>query len=125
MVSRKVPSGKGCVSSMYKMGVIGDRDSILGFKSLGLSVHFAYDGERAARLVKRMARENYAVIFITEEMAKLIPETLERYKAETLPAVIPIPSNKGSLGFGMEMLNQNVEKAVGVNILLNDEEGDV
>ena len=110
---------------MYKMGVIGDRDSILGFKSLGLTVHFAYDGDRAARLVNRMARESYAVIFITEEMAKEIPHVLERYNAETLPAVIPIPSNKGSLGLGMDMLNKNVEKAVGVNILLNDEEGDV
>ena len=105
---------------MYKMGVIGDRDSALGFKSLGLSVHYAYDAERAANLVNRMAREKYAVIFITDELAKQIPKVLKRYNADTIPAVIPIPTNAGSNGYGMEILNANVEKAVGVNILLNE-----
>lgn len=108
---------------MYKIGVIGDRDSTLGFKSLGLSVHVAYDEERAGKLVNRMAREKYAIIYITEELAEKIPSVLERYNTQTMPAVIPIPSNAGSTGFGMGILNANVEKAVGVNILLN-EEGD-
>lgn len=108
---------------MYKMAVIGDRDSVLGFKSLGLSVHFAYDGEEVTRLIRRMAREKYAVIFITEELAAVSEDVLERYKAETLPAIIPIPSNQGTTGLGMELLNKNVEKAVGVNILINEDEG--
>ena len=108
---------------MHKMAVIGDRDSAMGFKSLGLSVHYAYDADRAGRLVNRLAREDYAIIFITEELAKLIPTVLKRYNAETIPAVIPIPSNAGTDGFGMQRLSKNVEKAVGINILLN-EEGD-
>lgn len=108
------------MSYMYKMAVIGDRDSALGFKSLGLSVHFAYDEDRAGKLVNRLARENYAIIFITEELARQIPKVLKRYNTQTIPAVIPIPSNAGSDGFGMEILHANVEKAVGVNILLNE-----
>ncbi len=108
---------------MYKIAVIGDRDSVLGFKALGVSTHFAYDAERANTLIKRMAREKFAVIFITEELAELAKETIDRYKASTIPAIIPIPSNQGSTGIGMKMLNANVEKAVGVNILLNDDEG--
>ncbi|MEX1376938.1 MAG: V-type ATP synthase subunit F [Eubacteriales bacterium] len=108
---------------MYKIAVIGDRDSVLGFKALGVSTHFAYDAERAETLIKRMAREKYAVIFITEELAEKTQEIIDRYKSRTIPAIIPIPSNQGSTGIGMKMLNANVEKAVGVNILLNDDEG--
>lgn len=108
---------------MYKIAVIGDRDSVLGFKALGVSTHFAYDAERAEGLIKRLAREKFAVIFITEELAGQVQEIIERYKARTIPAIIPIPSNQGSKGIGMKMLNDNVEKAVGVNILLNDDEG--
>ena len=108
---------------MYKIAVIGDRDSVLGFKALGVSTHFAYDADRTERLIKRMAREKYAVIFITEELAEMTKEVIERYKSRTIPAIIPIPSNQGSTGIGMQMLNDNVEKAVGVNILLNDDEG--
>ena len=108
---------------MYKIAVIGDRDSVLGFKALGVSTHFAYDAQRANSLIKRLAREKYAVIFITENLAETALETINRYKSRTIPAIIPIPSNQGSTGIGMKMLNDNVEKAVGVNILLNDDEG--
>lgn len=107
--------------SMHKIAVIGDRDSVLGFKSLGLSVFFAYDEQRTVELIRRLERENYAVIFITEPLAALAKDDINKYRAQTLPAIIPIPSNQGSLGLGMQMLNENVEKAVGVNILLNDE----
>ena len=108
---------------MYKIAVIGDRDSVLGFKALGLSVFFAYDSERVKSIIRRLVREKYAVIFITEELAQMSQETLEKYVAQTIPAIIPIPSNQGSLGFGMQMLNNNVEKAVGVNILVDEDEG--
>ncbi len=107
---------------MYKIAVIGDRDSILGFKALGVRTHFAYDAERVNGLIRRLAREKYAVIFVTEELAEQSMEIIDRYKSRTIPAIIPIPSNQGSMGIGMQMLNDSVEKAVGVNILVNNDE---
>ncbi|MCR8608266.1 V-type ATP synthase subunit F, partial [Salmonella enterica subsp. enterica serovar Typhimurium] len=64
-----------------------------------------------------LAMNNYAVIFVTEQVAKDIEETIERYNREVLPAVILIPSNQGTLNIGMQRISDNVEKAVGVNIL--------
>jgi len=61
--------------------------------------------------------DKYAVIFVTEQVAKDIEETIKRYNRETLPAVILIPSNQGTLNIGMQRIRDNVEKAVGVNIL--------
>lgn len=102
---------------MHKIGVVGDKDSVLAFKSIGIDVHPVVDPEEARKTVDGMARENYAVIFVTEQIAKDISETIERYNRETLPAIILIPSNQGSLNIGMKRISDNVEKAVGVNIL--------
>jgi V/A-type H+-transporting ATPase subunit F len=102
---------------MYRIGVVGDKDSVLAFKSIGVDVYNVTDYGEAKNTVDKMAKGGYAVIFITEQIAKEINETIERYNRETLPAIILIPSNQGSLNIGMQKINNNVEKAVGVNIL--------
>mgnify|MGYP000858286388 CR=1 FL=1 len=106
--------------SMYKMGVIGDRDSILGFKVLGLSVFPVTQPEEAARLIHRLARENYAVLFLTENIAKDIQETIDRYSAVPFPVITLIPNNAGSLGLGLKGVRTSVEKALGVDILFGE-----
>ena len=87
---------------MYKMAVVGDQDSVLIFKALGLVTEEAYDGPEAARKIARLAKADCAVIFVTEPLAEQIPETIERYKTSLTPALIPIPTNGGSTGFGMK-----------------------
>jgi len=100
-----------------KIGVVGDKDSALAFKALGIDVFPVNEPEEARKTIDKLARDNYAVIFVTEQVAKNIEETIERYNKETLPAVILIPSNQGTLNIGMQRISDNVEKAVGVNIL--------
>ena len=105
--------------TMRKIGVIGDKDSILAFKAFGLDVFPAYvsSPEESRKAVDRLARDNYGIIFITEQIAETITETINRYNKEVLPAIILIPGNTGSLGVGLQRIRQNVEKAVGINIL--------
>ncbi len=102
---------------MHKVGVVGDKDSILAFKALGIDVYPVIEVEEARKAIDKMAVSNYAVIFVTEQIAKDLDETIERYNRQMLPAVILIPSNQGSLNIGMQRIRDNVEKAVGVNIL--------
>ena len=102
---------------MYKVAVVGDKDSILAFKALGVDVFTVYEKEEARKIVDTIARNNYGIIFITEQIASLIPDTIERYDKEIIPAVILIPSNQGTLNIGMNRINASVEKAVGSNIL--------
>lgn len=103
--------------SMYKIGVVGDKDSILAFKALGIDVFPVLDSDEARKIVDTLAAKKYGVIFITEQVAKDLDETIERYNRELLPAIILIPNNQGTLNIGMQRINDNVEKAVGVNIL--------
>jgi len=102
---------------MHKIGVVGDKDSILAFKALGVDVYPVVSKEEARRTIDTLASENYGIIFVTEQLAKDIPETIKRYNSEVIPAIILIPSNKGSLNIGLANIDKNVEKAIGSNIL--------
>jgi V/A-type H+/Na+-transporting ATPase subunit F len=104
---------------MAKIGVIGDRDSVLLFQAVGLDVFFEDDGERANRTLHRLAREGYVALFVTEKLYPACAETIQEYQASAFPAIVPIPDNQGSRGVGAEALRKNVEKAVGMDILSN------
>jgi V/A-type H+-transporting ATPase subunit F len=104
---------------MHKIGVIGDKDSVLFFKALGMDVYpvQAESTEENRKLVDYLAREGYGIIFITEQVAETIPETIGRYNNAATPGIILIPSNSGSMGLGLKRVQDNVERAVGMNIL--------
>nr|WP_078696653.1 V-type ATP synthase subunit F [Caloramator quimbayensis] len=106
---------------MYKIGVVGEKDAVIAFLALGLTVKAVESPDEAMKAVDGMAREGYGIIFVTETVAKDIEETIERYKNQMLPAIILIPGSKGSLGIGMAKIKENVEKAVGVDILSKKE----
>ena len=104
---------------MHKIGVIGDKDSVLCFKAFGMDVYPVSESqaEENRKIIDGMARNGYGIIFITEQVARHVPETIDRYNKAMTPAIILIPSNAGSLGVGLERIRKNVEKAVGINIL--------
>lgn len=102
-----------------KIAVIGDRDSVLAFKAVGAEV-FAVTNPFAVReTVKKLAREGYAVILITERVAENVQEIIKRYKSVPYPVIIPIPDSAGSTGLGMSGITEDVEKAIGTDILSN------
>ena len=106
---------------MYKIGIIGERDSVMGFMAIGFAVHEAPDPETAARILHQLARdESYAIIFIVENYAKVISEDIARSKDSPLPAVISIPGREGTDGSGMAAIKSAVERAVGADILFKD-----
>ena len=107
------------MNCMAKIGVIGDRDSVLLFKAVGLDVFFEDDGPKANKVLHRLAREGYAAVFVTEKLYPACAETIQEFESEAYPCIIPIPDNSGTEGIGMTALKQNVEKAVGVDILFN------
>lgn len=103
--------------SEYKIAALGDRDSVLGFRALGLDVFPEENAEEARITLHRLAKENYAIIYLTEGFAKDMTADIARYKDSVTPAVILIPGKEGSLGIGMQNVKTAVERAVGADIL--------
>ena len=102
---------------MYKIAVMGDRDSTLGFKALGLAVCPVATPEEGREALHRMAKENYAIIYVTELLVCQLSADIARYKDALTPAIILIPWKEGSLGIGMANVTTAVERAVGADIL--------
>jgi len=101
---------------MYKIAVLGERDSVLGFKAPGLDVFFAERPEEAREKLHKLADGTYAVIYVTEQLASGIGADIAKYKDKVVPAVILIPGKTGSLGLGSAALQSAVERAVGADI---------
>ena len=102
---------------MYKIAVLGDRDSVLGFRALGLDVFPAEDAAEGRQTLHRLAKEQYAVIYVTEQLAAEISDEIDSYKDELMPAIILIPGRDGSLGLGSSALQSAVERAIGSGII--------
>lgn len=103
-----------------KIAVIGDRDSVLAFRAVGMETFAASNVFEVNDLLKRL-KDDYAIVFVTEDLAALAGDTLEKLKARAYPAVIPIPGAKGSNGFGLQSIRKDVERAVGADILFGGE----
>lgn len=99
------------------IAVVGDKDSVLAFKALGVDV-FPVEQEIEARDMVHTLARTYSVIFVTEQVAIWADMYIKRYLARAYPVVVPIPSAEGSKGLGAANIKANVEKAIGAKINL-------
>lgn len=102
------------------LAAIGDRDSIMLFGALGIRAVYAETPQDIEKAIHQLAHSGCAVIYITEQAAALVNEAIDRYKTEPFPAIIPIPGKLGSTGLGMKGIRENVEKAIGADILFGE-----
>ena len=104
---------------MYKIGVLGGQETVMGFKALGLDVFPVETLEEARRIFRTISHEEeqYAIIYVEENLAAGLAHEIDRFKDAPTPAVILIPGRDGSMGLGLSALQAAVERAVGTNIL--------
>lgn len=102
---------------MYKVAVIGDRDSIYGFAALGLDTFPVSEPVEAAKKFREIANGQYAVIYITEALASTLANEVDHFRFSRLPAIIPIPGVSGNTGMGLKNVKRSVEQAVGSDII--------
>ena len=100
---------------------MGDRDSIYGFAALGLDTFPVTDPVEAAKQLRRLAEGDYAVVYVTEALAAQLETEIDRYRAQRLPAIIPIPGVSGNTGMGIWNVKKSVEQAVGSDIIFNND----
>ena len=104
------------MAATYRIAVIGDWESVMGFRALGLDTYPVTSVDEAKERVRELAKTDCAIIYLTEQLAKDMEDVLARYKDELRPAIIMIPSREGSLGIGMNNIQRAIERAVGADI---------
>lgn len=103
---------------------MGDKDTVMAFKSLGVDVFPVLNEREGGKTLMDLARKKYAIIFVTEQIAEMIPEQIDSFRNEVIPAITLIPNNRGSLGIGLRNIKQSVERAIGVDIFMDEGEGE-
>ncbi|MCK5832108.1 V-type ATP synthase subunit F [bacterium] len=102
----------------YKTAIIGDIATTLPFKAMGLDT-IIDDGQvdLTEAFNKLVNTREYGAIFITEESAEKITESIEKVRYEPLPSVILIPTVRGSLGKGKNAVRETMKRAAGRDIM--------
>ena len=109
------------VDSSDKIAVIGSKDSVLVFKAVGCDV-FGVDSEHKTRVALNKAISQYKMILITDDYAKYVKDIISDTKTTAYPVVLVIPSGTRKSNYALNKINEDVEKALGVNILKNNKE---
>lgn len=97
--------------------VVGKRDSILGFKTVGLETLFWENREASVEELKQFIEEGMKIIFITENIFEEIQFLINAYSGKIYPVFVPIPDITGSSGVSAQNIRNLVIKALGTDIL--------
>jgi V/A-type H+-transporting ATPase subunit F len=100
-----------------KVFVIGDPDAVLGFSLAGVGGKVATTiDEVNEALDDAQAAKDVGIVLVTQDVAELIPERIERLKLRsTIPLVVEIPSHKG-VPEGQASLGDIVLRAIGIKL---------
>ena len=102
---------------MSEIAMIGDRDSILGFKALGVAIFPVNNSSESTEALHEIIKQEFKVAFITEQMAPSPEEIASIMGDNTFPVVTMVPSNRGATGLAMQRIQTLVRKAAGADIL--------
>ena len=119
------------MTNNYEIAIIGNKDTILGFKALGIKTFNATNRDEAVKTLFELKdkkqesdgksldkKQLYAIIFITEDLAELInKEEYIKLSKNALPAIIPLPSSSGTSGYGIKRIGKIIEMAIGSDII--------
>lgn len=106
---------------MYKIALVGDKDSIIGFQLLGISIFPVNSKEETINILNELIKEKYAVVFITEDIASKIFDEIVELQKKYLISVTIIPNKLEKKNLGLKRLKKNIEKAIGTDILFRKE----
>ncbi|MGE5573523.1 MAG: V-type ATP synthase subunit F [Bacteroidota bacterium] len=105
---------------MYRFAAVGEEETVFGFRALGVDVFIVGREDDAASVLQEARKGGYAGIFVTEQVAKAVPDVIEGFGGAPLPAVLIILGVGGSLGLASQRMKKIVEKAVGADILFQE-----
>ena len=73
---------------MYKIGVMGGRETVMGFKALGLDVFPVDSADEARHTLRRITsgESEYAILYLEENLAAELSHEIDRFKDSPTPA---------------------------------------
>ena len=102
---------------MAKLFLIGDEDTVLGFRFSGVRGHVARNAEEARELFRTAVKdEDVSIVIITERIAQQMRPDLEAFtEKESFPFVVEIPDSEGPLP-DRKSPSDIIKEAIGISV---------
>ncbi|HOJ50231.1 MAG TPA: V-type ATP synthase subunit F [Spirochaetota bacterium] len=96
--------------------VVGHRDTILGFKTIGLDlVYYENDVDDLINQINNTIEQGAKIFFITESVFVKLNKYINTFFGKPYPIFVPIPEIKGSEGIAEENIRSLVVRALGTD----------
>lgn len=102
---------------MSSIAFIGDRDSVWGFRALGVTALPVAGSEEARSALAEAVKAGHAIVFVTEDVYEACSEEIAAYRDRALPTITVLPGVTGSRNLVASEIHRAVSAAVGADIL--------
>jgi V/A-type H+-transporting ATPase subunit F len=113
--NNRVMSEEKAIKTHDRIAVIGERDTILPFRALGLEIVPMNPDERVNEQVEKLLKEKVRIIFFTPDLFPHLQPIMERTRKSPVPCFIALPTAKVEIT--IERLRRLVAKAIGADLL--------
>ena len=101
---------------MQKAAAVGEDDGLILFHAAGIATRCVSSVEEAEKALLSLVRGG-SPLFSLRELCGADGPHLQRYRRAAYPLILPIPDSKGPTGYSMKNITDNMEKAIGANLL--------
>lgn len=104
---------------MSSVGIIGDLDTVSGFRLGGVKKsEIVNNEEEAIAALDKFLEENVSIIIITQVLANKIREHINRkIGSNVLPMIIEIPDKDGSSEGSSDQMADLIKRVIGVEMV--------
>ncbi len=101
------------------IAVVGDSETLLGFRLAGVQTTFETNGDDAdAVLLQALQAPNVGILIVSQDVFEAATQkTRKTAEDSTKPVVVVIPGKKTKTAQGSANLAQLVKRAIGVDIM--------
>lgn len=103
-----------------KIAAFGEKDIMLIFKAIGADVYpvdVSSGIEDAESKLKKIVREGYGIIFMTETVAAKLDSIIKYYANLMTPSIVVIPGLGKRNNYAVNQLRTAIIKAVGADVM--------
>jgi len=100
-----------------KIAALGEKDIMLIFRAVGADVFPVNTIIEAEDKLKKIIKEEYGIIFMTETIAIKLDSIIKKYSFKLLPSIVVIPGLGERNNYAIDILRQAIIKAVGADVM--------
>ncbi|MBI2445880.1 hypothetical protein HYV43_05830 [Candidatus Micrarchaeota archaeon] len=100
------------------IAVVGDSETLLGFRLAGVQKTFETRGDADATLAEALAADHVGILIVSQDVMEAASAKMRKNAEEsTKPVVVVIPGKKTKTAQGSANLAALVKRAIGVDIM--------